>query len=29
LGCASDDNDFFRIAHDEPLLINDGLKKTW
>ena len=27
LGCASDDNDFFRIAHDEPLLINDDLKK--
>jgi hypothetical protein len=27
LGCASDNDDFFRIAHDEPLLINNGLNK--
>ena len=26
LGCASNNDDFSRIAHDEPLLRNDGLK---
>lgn len=27
LGGASNNDDFFRIAHDEPQLINDGLKR--
>ncbi|MNW05403.1 hypothetical protein D3C71_2016410 [compost metagenome] len=27
LGCTGNDDDFFRIAHDEPLLIKDDLKK--